>query len=362
MKNIKKYLIALVGILAIASCTTEDVQDRPIIQGVDSPVLTAPLDATAYTLLPENMQQQIERFVWTKANYNGDVSINYTLEIDNTNGDFSNPQTLGGTIGDLQLSVTVETLNNACLALGAAPYVPASFDVRIVSSASGFDMMASNKLTITVNPYTTETPKLWLPGSYQADSGYGDNWTQSTAATLASEGYGNANFEGYVYFASAQAAPDNGFKFSSQPDWNGTNYGDDGSFSGILSTSGDNIGISAGFYKVDVNTTTLAYNLTATEWGIAGNATTNGWDGMTPMTYNPTTKKWSIITTLTTQAAPDNGLKFKANGSWDINLGDNGADGSAEYGGTNIGTTAGTYLIELDLSNPRAYTYTLTAQ
>ena len=80
------------------------------------------------------------------------------------------------------------------------------------------------------------------------------------------------------------------------------------------------------------------------------------------MTYNPTTKKWSAIVTLTEQAAPDHGLKFRANGAWDLNYGDTGADGSLNEGGTNIATSAGTYLIELDLSHPRAYTYTLTAQ
>lgn len=361
MKNIVKSVFILFGALVV-SCSTDDVQDRPVIEGVDSPILSAPESGSTYTLLPENMTQQAERFVWSKANYNGDVAISYTLEIDVEGGDFSSPESLGGTTGALQLSVSQETLNAACLSLGATPYTAANFDVRVVSSASSFDLMGSNKVTITVTPYTTETPKLWMPGSYQADSGYGNNWTQSSAATLASEGYGNTNFEGYVYFNSNQASPDNGFKFSSQANWDGTNYGDDGTFSGMLSSSGGNIDLTAGYYRVTANTTALTYNMTATQWGIAGNATTNGWDGMIPMTYNPTTKKWSIVATLTTQAAPDNGLKFKANGGWDINLGDNGADGSAEYGGTNISTTAGTYLIELDLSNPRAYTYTLTPQ
>ncbi len=361
MKNIVKSVFILFGALAV-SCSVDDVQDRPVIEGVDSPVLSAPGSGSAYTLLPENMTQQAERFVWSKANYNGDVAISYTLEIDVEGGDFSAPQNLGGTTGALNLSVSQETLNTACLSLGATPYTAANFDVRVVSSASGFDLMGSNKVTITVTPYTTETPKLWMPGSYQADSGYGSNWSQSTAATLASEGFGNTNFEGYVYFNSNQAAPDNGFKFSSQADWNGTNYGDDGTFSGTLDASGGNIGLTAGYYRVTANTSTLTYTLTQTSWAIIGNATSGGWSTETPMTYNSTTKKWSVIATLTAQSAPNDGLKFRANNGWDINLGDTGADGTMEYGGENIGTSAGTYLIELDLSNPRAYTYTLTLQ
>jgi hypothetical protein len=359
MKNITKFLIALMGILVI-SCTTNDVQDRPVIKGIDAPVLSAPNSGSAYVLLPVTMTQQAERFVWTSANYGGNVVVTYTLQIDKVGGDFSKAQVIGGANNANQASITQQALNVACLALGATPYVPANFIVRVGSSASGYAPMFSAALPIAITPYTTATPHLWLPGSYQTDSGYGSTWSQATAPQLASTGYGNADFEGYVYFKNNVVADsDNGFKFSTQANWNGTNYG---GAAGVLSTSGGNVGASAGYYKVNANTTTLTYSLTATQWGIAGNATTNGWDGMIPMTYNPVAKTWSIVATLSTQAATSNGLKFKANGSWDINLGDSGNDGVLEYGGDNIGTTAGTYLITLDLSSPRHYTYSLVKQ
>lgn len=362
MKNITRFLIALMGILVI-SCTTSDVQDRPVIKGIDAPVLTAPNSGSAYVLLPATMTQQAERFVWTSANYGGNVIINYTLQIDKVGGDFSKAQVIGGANNANQASITQQALNVACLALGATPYAPANFIVRVGSSATGYAPMYSAALPIAITPYTTATPHLWLPGSYQIASGYGTgNWAQSTAPQMASTGYGNADFEGYMYVAANQVAPDNGFKFSTQADWNGTNFGDDGSFSGALSASGANVGLTAGYYKVNANTTKLTYSLTPTQWGIAGNATTNGWDGMLPMTYNPATKLWTIIATLSTQAAPDNGLKFKANGAWTINLGDTNSDGVLEYDDKNIGTTAGTYLITLDLSNPRHYTYSLVKQ
>ena len=356
MKNIKNSLIALFGILAISACTTEDVQDRPIIQGVDSPILTAPDDATTYTLLPENMTQQAERFVWSAANYNGDVAVGYTLEIDVEGGDFSAPQSLGGTNGALQLSVAVETLNNACLALGAAPYTPASFDIRVISSASGFDMMTSNTLTITVSPYTTETPTLGVPGNHQG-------WNPPTAPFLASSGYGETDFEGYVWL-------DGEFKFIEKNaagafEWGNTDYGDDGSFSGILVEQNEtNATATAGYYKINANTTSLTYSTTLTNWGVTGSGTPNGWpdNGVVDhnMTYNSTSKKWEIILTL---SAGGNEIKFRANDDWGLNYGDSGADGSLNEGGDNIAVpAAGNYLIELDLSNPRAYSYTLTPQ
>lgn len=360
MKKILK--LSTLAFLLIASVSCEN-DDQRIASPTGGPELLTPLDGSTYVLDPATGSNEVTTLVWNHADYSVQTEVNYDVEVALAGTDFATT-VAGGSTTNRFIVWTHEGLNAVALEAGLTPYTEGDLDIRVKSSlGTNSEMIGySNTVTITITPYTTETPKLWMPGSYQADSGYGNNWTQSSAATLASEGYGNTNFEGYVYFNSNQASPDNGFKFSSQANWDGTNYGDDGTFSGMLSSSGGNIDLTAGYYRVTANTTDLTYNMTATQWGIAGSATTNGWDGMIPMTYNPTTKKWSIVATLTTQAAPDNGLKFKANGGWDINLGDNGADGSAEYGGTNISTTAGTYLIELDLSNPRAYTYTLTPQ
>jgi starch-binding outer membrane protein SusE/F len=357
MKNMTKSIVALFAILTM-SCNSDDVQDRPIIQGVDSPVLGAPGTGSVFELLPQNGDSQIERFVWSKANYNGNVEINYTLEIDKTGGDFSAAKILGETNIATQVSVTTTALNAACTALGAVPFVSSSFDVRVVSNNAGFDKMASNKVTIIVKTFTTALPTLAVPGNHQG-------WNPPTAPKLAASAYGKTDFEGFVWldggykFVTANAT--GGFEWNQSPD-----FADDGTFSGILTeTNETNCNAStAGYYYVKANTGAtgpgaLTYSAQPTSWGIAGNATTNGWDGSMPMTYNATSKTWTIITTLSTQAAPDNGLKFKANGGWDINLGDNGANGSAEFGGTNISTTAGTYKITLDLSNPRDYKYTV---
>jgi hypothetical protein len=61
---------------------------------------------------------------------------------------------------------------------------------------------------------------------------------------------------------------------------------------------------------------------------------------------------------LTTQSAPDNGMKFRANNNWDFNFGDTGADGTLEAEVLILVLLQVLYLITLDLS-PRAYTYTM---
>ena len=86
---------------------------------------------------------------------------------------------------------------------------------------------------------------------------------------------------------------------------------------------------------------------------------------ITPSSFNVTDQ---ITITVSTAAQTCNlvggqEIKFRANDAWGLNYGDNGADASLEEGGSNIAVpSTGDYLVELDLSNPRAYTYTLTPQ
>jgi len=93
-----------------------------------------------------------------------------------------------------------------------------------------------------------------------------------------------------------------------------------------------------------------------TDWGLIGDATVGGWDNSTPMTYDPDTGLWSVTTTLNAGQ-----FKFRANNSWDINLG--GDMNNLAYNGDNIVVPeAGTYLITLDLSDPRQFKATMAIQ
>src|SRR3970040_1016849 len=153
MKIITKSIVALYAILAL-SCSVEDVQDRPVIQGIDTPELVAPENDKLYTLVEENANNVAERFVWSAATYGGDVEIGYKLMIDVKDGDFTNAIELGGTAGATQLEVSVKTLTDAVLSLGAITGEASSFDVKVVSSLSGAETMISTiPLTILVNAY-----------------------------------------------------------------------------------------------------------------------------------------------------------------------------------------------------------------
>lgn len=349
MKNITKSIIALFAVVAL-SCSVEDVQDRPVIAGVDAPVLTAPTAGAAYVLSPANAAKQVERFTWKSANYGGDVQITYAVQIDKKGNDFKTPQIAGSVISENQVPVTVEQLNNAALALKATPFSPAEFEIRVKSSAGAL-IMYSNIIGIVVTPYTTENPKLWVPGGYAKASGYPNDWDPASSPQLSASGYGKVDFEGYINFNDANAE----YKFTSFPEWKGEYAA--GATPGTLALSGGNLKIpTAGYFLMVVDTEKLTYKATATSWGIIGDGTPGSWDNSTAMTYNKVSKVWTVTADLTQKE-----MKFRANNAWDINFGDTGANGSLEYGGDNIKIpSAGNYTITLDLSSPRNYKYTLT--
>jgi starch-binding outer membrane protein SusE/F len=371
MKKILK--ISSLAFLLIAGIACEN-DDQKIVQATGGPELLTPVDGAEYVLLPENASNEVTTLVWNHADYTQQTEVNYEVEVAKAGTDFAEIVS-GGTTSDRYIVWTVEALNNVALSAGLTPFTTEDVDVRIKASLgdAGELVSYSNVVTLTLTPFTNELPKLWIPGSYQSESGYGDaDWTHSAAAQLASDEFGSTKYEGYLYLANNVVADsDNGFKFSSQGNWDGTNYGDDGTFSDVLSATGGNIGGNAGYYRVKVDTEALTYNLQPVTWGIIGAATPTGWDSDTNMTYNPATKKWQIVIALTVEK-----FKFRYNDTWNVgdaqwNLGlfdatktgENYGGENMSYGGGDISvTTAGTYLVELDLSNPRDYKFTMTLQ
>ncbi len=145
-----------------------------------------------------------------------------------------------------------------------------------------------------------------------------------------------AHFTGYMYLNQ------NGFKFSTQPNWDGTNYGAD------FDTAPDagNIVITeeAGFYQVDVDLSAKTYTLTPFTIGIIGSATPKGWDGDTEMTYNPEERCWELKNVELT----DGEMKFRHTNDWNLNWG--GPLDALVHDGDNIAVAAGTYDIKLEVN------------
>ena len=191
-------------------------------------------------------------------------------------------------------------------------------------------------------------PVIYAPGGYQKVSGYSaDEWNPASAPKLASVN-SDDRYEAYLFFKSASE-----FKFTAGPNWD-LNWGDDGA-NGTLDQNGANISVQPGYYKINVDLNTKTYSMAKITWGLIGSATPGGWDSDTQMSFDEATREWTVIAELKAGE-----FKFRANGGWDINLGDDGANGKLEYNGANITIgEAGKYEIRLNAGTPD-YTYTVS--
>ena len=354
MKNIKNTLFVLFGMLTLASCS-DDVEDRPVITATDAPTLTAP-DGGAYVLAIENASAQAERFVWTPANFDQDVAIIYTVEIDLLGNEFANPQSLGSVTGDNNLSVSVESLNGAALLVGGEAFVEDQFEVRVRASVNDtFESMYSNTVTISVTPYVSVVPPLFLVGSPQGHYGLNE-WDNTTAMPLRYIGDGVTR----VYEAYVKVGVGQGFKFiGEQGTWDNGNYGTIGGVQdGNLENGGGSSDIFVandgdGLYYVWVDIDNLEYKAVKMNWGIIGNATPGGWDSETPMTYDFATNTYSISTVLA-----DGELKFRSANTgqfisgedWKFNVGDSDPMVTYNPGAPNFQITGGPHNITLSLN------------
>ena len=172
--------------------------------------------------------------------------------------------------------------------------------------------------------YTVGKPILYMAGD-------ANGWNQIDYLA----GDDGVHFTGFMYLNQ------NGFKFCSQPNWDGTNYG--GAFFG---ESEDNIMMTqeAGFYQVDVDLSAKTYTLTPFTIGIIGSATPKGWDGDTEMTYNPEERCWELKNVKLT----DGEMKFRHTNDWNLNWG--GPLDALVHDGDNIAVAAGTYDIKLEVN------------
>jgi hypothetical protein len=347
MKNKFKIVLVALVFAGLWSCTDE--QNFQILEAKGDFQVVTPEAGTSIVLTPELQTNPAITLTWESADFTTPTQITYTVEMALTGTEFADIITAATSNGN-NVTWTVADLNGAAVAAGLTPFTEGSVDVRVKASAGGQDQY-SNVINLLITPYSTDLPKLAVPGNHQG-------WNPPSAPRIAASSFGETDYEGYVWL-------DGEFKFVGPTpagvfDWGaGPDYGDDGSFSGVLVEQNEsNCSAAVGYYRVRANTTTLTYSTEPTSWGIIGAATPLSWDNSTPLTYNATNKTWEGDLAMTAGE-----FKFRANGAWTINLGgDPDADGSMNYDGPNLSVAAaGNYHVVLDLSNPRQYTYTLTA-
>lgn len=322
MKNIYKILIAFIGVLVV-SCNADAVDERPIVEAVSTPEITAPATGKEFVLDVNKPTEEAAKFQWSPAKYSAAVVVKYTLLMDKKGGDFTKPITLA-TTNSSEASVVVKNLNQAAIDLGATTDVVSQFDVKVASSVSGgVPQISKTLITISVTPYAGKVDyefKEW----YLVGDATASGWDNNKGNQILFRSPKNANQYTFTGFFKV-----GGFKvINTLGSWVPMYGGSDG---GLVYRGKDsdpdpaNIAIAVeGYYTFTIDVEKLTYKLTPYDAtaaktfatiGIIGDSTPKGWDGSTPMIKSSfNAHVWSLgVTSLN-----DGGLKFRANDSWDV--------------------------------------------
>jgi hypothetical protein len=367
MKNWLTQILGLCMAVTLLSSCEKDEEQIVAKPGRETTLTTV---STNVPLTLDDKDKTYVVYSWTPVSfgYLGEV-VSYTLEVAKKGNDFAGAKTYQ-TGSALTKTFTVSEINTLMIDMGAVQdektkeYSPIELEVRakaaLGTSPTANDLAKYSAVTTLVGkPYNANAaivyPSLWVPGAYQG-------WAPDKAPVIASGDKTNTKtFEGYINFAEAGKLE---FKLTDAPAWDKGVFGKatgttvNGVTSGTLTSPGDNITVpTTGYYQVKANLTANTFTLTKTTWAVIGSGTAKGWDNETPMTFDAATGVWTITTPLSEGGE----IKFRANNSWDLNYGDNKADGLLESGGDNIKVpSAGNYTITLDLSKGAGnYTFTL---
>ena len=333
MKKIFNSLFALI-IVSIGFTSCEDISDRVILnENVEATTDLIVVETTPIVLLEANQDNIALNTNWAEPDYGFNAAPNYKLLVDLASGDFSNAATID--VGDdLEKSFTTIELNAIALGLGAEADTASDLIIKLQGFVGGQLLIDSNAKTINVTPYSSilDLSTTWgVVGSAANDWGATPDlpfFTTSESGVLVA----------YVTLIDGE------IKFRENNDWT-NNYGDTG-VDGTLDAGGDNIAVSAGSYKILMNLNDLTYTIEPFTIGIVGSAY-NDW-GATPdyaLTYDPYSDQFRGIVKL-----EEGEMKFRMNNEWTTAYGA-GSPGFLDTSGGNIATTAGRYIVTVNLND-----------
>lgn len=345
---LKTYALAFCAFF-LFSC--EKDEDRAILMPAGNPSLASLAGTMVFS--EEAAAEEAATFSWAFPGFGFPAATQYSLEFDKAGNNFASPKNVVAG-NSLKKAFDVATLNTLLLQLGLEPGQEADVEVRLRANAMGVsganekvEPLYSNKLDLVVTPYSIvkEPGFIYMPGAYQG-------WDPGTAASLISV-EDDGVYEGYVTFPDAESLE---FKITAERSWD-LNYGEGGG--GTLSTdNAPNLKVDQpGTYLIKADLNNLTWSAEPYSWGIIGDATADGWDTDTDMTFDSEERVWKTEANLTAGE-----LKFRLNDDWGTNYGDDDtSDDILTAGGANIKiAAAGKYLIVLDLKEEESPKYSIT--
>lgn len=351
MKKIAILLILISGIVLFDACKKAETDPKLDMSTAVKPAITEPTDG-AVIVLTEDTAEDMVTFSWSAAVYNLDdlASTTYLLQIVQADSSFDGAKQLISTT-ETTLSISQTELNNTLISMGLEPLVAAGLQLKVAASLKSYDdgivipssVLDSDLVNVTITPYENagpvEYPKLWVPGDYQG-------WAPDAAPSLYSI-EDDGMYSGYVYYPPESASML--FKFTDQPNWDGTNYGT-GATPGTLDPAGDNLDIpeGTGNYYLTANINDLVWTYELRNFALVGTMTDWGNEPDIDLIWDAENMVWTV--TMDLPAAAE--FKWRANSAWDFDYGINDPDnGKLTPGGGNIVVgAAGNYTINLYLN------------
>lgn len=376
MKNILKITGLLFVLLAYWSCTND--KDPVVVTGGfelrDDASITPP------TIFSEaNKTEVFSKLNWDRSNYGPATVPSYTVVISDqaipasADNEVELPTTVLNTEGDARrATLTVDELNTAINQLPSFNCAAMTIDIRVKSklgTSSNAVYQYSNPISMNVTAYPKNPliAALVKEGANPADAS-----KIQTSSFLK-----NSDYEGYVYLEAGNYKlykPNACGDFSSPVIYGltGGNLIEGGSDSFNVPTTGHylvKVNLSAAADS-DTGIAAMSYVISPfVSFGIYGTARVAPTGVNVPMTYDPSTKKWQLTYSLF------KGKKFRfrsENGPTKVSvLGvlsgttlteypvSSTTGGDIRVPGTDDNTRQ-SFIITLDTSNPRNYTFELT--
>lgn len=289
-----------------------------------------------------------ERFTWESQSFEVPVAVNYELQ-GSVTGDFTDLMVIGSTSGNDQAVTVGKLLSMAADAgLDNDPNTenPNTGDVyfrlRAYSGANAIETLSSVQTLTLFLPEIVDTGGGFAIASWGVvGSGYND--------------WGGAGPDGQFYTTAASGVivsyvnlVTGDIKFRENNEWGG-DVGD-ANLDGILDTDPDNnIAVTAGDYKITIDTNDMSYTIEPFSWGVVGSGY-NDWGAAGPdakFHYDYTTDTFKVGVKLI-----DGDIKIRPLNTWSGDLGDANLDGILDSDAdNNIAVTAGHYLITMDLKD-----------
>ena len=388
MKNIFKSSLLLIGALTLFTACSDDNGSNPTLVEPNSFVLNTPAYAEAGIDLKDS---ESVNFTWSQPDYGFPAAVDYSMQVSmdgnftvsvdeaeadefsETLPDYANVE-VQDEDRDLKGSVNAADIAKAMqkIANWTEDEVPETEELycRMVANTTGARPVYSNVVKINVVPYYVELKDapigIWyITGAFTPDGGWKNNADGSNMLPMLPEPGADVDKKtGETILVWAGYIPAGGeFKIiapAGLANWNYGLCGGNEEGGQVYRDGGDDPGnisyTKGGWVKLTLNTATKELKFEeitgqpASFSTITMPGTQNEWNAASgdPMKAADMVDAhdWSATITFAADAPADGGVKFAANGAWDVNWG--AAEfpiGEGTQNGSNIPYKAGTYKV-----------------